>query len=319
MKKRRCAAFTLVEILVAACLSSVVGLVIYGVASETLVNFARNVSINRSYSNGRQTLDRIAIELQSAGHTPVPVNSSGADIVPAPAAYVPVAGVRFWRYSSTPVYDITTPTLTATTLALSLIQPGTTSTVINAPAVGDLITIAILGFQAQVTSVSTSGSTATVTFSGTMTSDTTPVLTAASLAAASSTTTANAVDKKMTCLDWRSVAFIAINNQLRYYPTFISGTTNVNTPANYQVLSYLTASLGTVPTPLPFSLESASGSGGTSTSAINVDLYAEAPDYNNRTTIAGTSNASNGLSTADTYTYLQTALAPRNPGIIGKP
>ena len=112
----------------------------------------------------------------------------------------------------------------------------------------------------------------------------------------------------MSCLDWTSVAFIAVSNQLRYFPRFISGTTNINTPANYQILTYLTATAGTNATGLPFSLGP--------TPSINVDIFAEAPDYNNRTVIAGTSNGSTGLSTANTYTYLQTALAPRNAAIM---
>ena len=118
-------------------------------------------------------------------------------------------------------------------------------------------------------------------------------------------------DGKMSCLVWTSVAFIDINNQLRYYPRFAPNTAS-NITAPYKVLTYLTASLGTAATPLPFALGA--------TPTINVDLYAEAPDYNNRTTVAGTTNLFNGLNTADTYTYLQSALAPRNPiGLLRNP
>ncbi len=307
MKMRRSAAFTLVELLVAACLSSVVGLIVYGIASEGLVDFARNVSINRSYSNGRQAVDKIAVTMRSAGHTPVMINASGADITPTPT-YNPTsptyqAGIRFWRNSAAPVYYITTPAaITATALTLSLIQPGTTSTVLPAPLVGDMITVAALGFQAQATSVTTISNSATVTFSGTIASNSNANLTASSL---------TAITTQISCLDWVPVAFIDINNQLRYYPRFISGTTNVNTPANYQVLTYLTATLGTANTPLPFSFGP--------TPSINVDLYAEAPDYNNRTAVAGTNNGYTGLSTADTYTYIQTALSTRNPVILRSP
>ena len=235
MKLRRRAAFTLIELLIAASISSVVGLVIYGVASEGLVDFARNTSINRSYSNARQAIDRISIAMQSAGHTPLLVDATGADTTTTPGA-----GIRFWRYSSTPLYYLTTaPTLTATTLTVSLIKPGTISTALAAPVAGDMITIAALGFQAPISSVSSSGTSATLNFTNTVAANTNPTLTASSLATAN-TAAANTVGGKMSCLDWTSVAFIAVNNQLRYFPRFISGTTSVSTAANYQILTYLT-------------------------------------------------------------------------------
>ena len=312
MKTRRFSAFTLVELLVATCISAVLGLILYGVASEALVNFARNISINRSYSNARQSLDRIAIAMQSAGHVPILVDATGTDIVSASVGSL-AAGIRFWRYSSSPQYYINTPALTDTVLTLSLVKPATTNVAIPAPAVGDMITIPVLGFQAPVTGVSASGSTAVLTFASNVAANTSPTLTAAALAtAATAAAAATTVNNKMTCLDWTSCAFIAVNNQLRYFPKFIpsdmTGSTNVNTPANYQILTYLTATKGATATPLPFSFGP--------TPSINVDLNAEAPDYNNRTTIAGTNNTSNGLNTANTYTYLQSAFSPRNGAVF---
>ncbi len=312
MKTRRNLAFTLVELLVAVGISSIVGMIIYGVASEELAAFARNVSINRSYSNGRQSIDQVAISMQSAGHVPVLIDATGTDISPAPALNVPSAGIRFWRNTTSSAYPISSVVaLTSTSITLSLSDPTTSpATPLAAPVVGDMITIPVLCFQARVTSVSGGVGTATVSFSGTVVSNTSPTLTAANLVIAT-TNGANSYTGKMTCLNWTSTAFIAVNNQLRYFPKFISGTTSVSTPTNYHVLTYLTASLGTAATPLPFSLGP--------TPSINVDLYAEAPDYNNRTTIAGTTNGFVGLNTANTYTYLQTALSTRNSAIIRNP
>ncbi len=68
MKMRRHAAFYLVELIVAMAISTVVGLIAYGIASEGVISFARNVSINRSYTNVRQTVARIAKAMESAGH-----------------------------------------------------------------------------------------------------------------------------------------------------------------------------------------------------------------------------------------------------------
>jgi hypothetical protein len=273
-------AFTLMELMVSCAVACFVGLIIFEVGTENLVAFEENFSINRSYGDARRSLDRLAIEMQSAGTVPTLIDATGATTSTTPAP-----GIRFWRYGSTPEYLMTTPTLTSTSITISLIEPGTagtTNTIMHAPAVNDMITVAGLGFQAQVVSVSSSASSAVLTFSGTVASNTSPTLTTLPTGT-------------LSCLDWRSVAFIAVGNQLRYYSTFISGTTNVNT-APYEVITNLIPSAPA----LPFSL-------GPSPS-VNIDIYAQAPDYNNR-----------GLNTADTYTYLQTALAPRNPTLLRSP
>jgi hypothetical protein len=277
MGKSRRNAFTLVEMMVSAGVACLVGLVILYLETENLTAFERNFSINRSYGDARRTLDRIAIEIQSAGDAPVLVDATGASTTTTPAP-----GIRFWRYGSTPEYYITTPALTSTAITISLIQPGTTSTLQPVPAVGDMITVAALGFQAQVQSVSSSGSSAVLGFSGTVASNTSPTLTTLPTGT-------------LSCLDWRSVAFIAVGNQLRYYSTFISGTSNVNT-THYEVVTNL---IPTAPA-LPFSL-------GPSPS-LNIDIYAQAPEYNNQ-----------DISSADNYTYLETALSPRNPTLLRSP
>jgi prepilin-type N-terminal cleavage/methylation domain-containing protein len=273
----RNAGFTLMELMVSAAVACFVGIIIYAVATENLVAFEKNFSINRSYSDGRRSLDRLSVEMQSAGHVPVLVDATGASTSTTPAP-----GIRFWRYSSNPEYLITTPTLTSTSITISLIAPGTSSTVILPPVVGDMITVAGLGFQAQVVTVAASGSSAVLTFSGTVVNNTSPTL----------TTLPNGT---LSCLDWHSVAFITVGTQLRYYSTFISGTSNVNTTP-YEVITNL---IPNAPA-LPFSL-------GPSPS-VNIDLYTQAPEYNNR-----------NLNTADTYTYLCTALSPRNPALLRSP
>jgi prepilin-type N-terminal cleavage/methylation domain-containing protein len=276
-RSRQTAGFTLMELMVSAAVACLVGLIIYAVATENLVAFEKNFSINRSYADGRRSLDRLSVEMQSAGHVPIPVDATGATTSTSPAP-----GIRFWRYSSNPEYLITTPTLTSTAITISLMQPGSSSTVMAPPVAGDMITIAALGFQAQAISVTVSGSTAVLRFSGTVASNTSP--TATTLPSGT-----------LSCLDWRSVAFITVGTQLRYYPTFISGTSNVNTTP-YEIITNL---IPNAPA-LPFSL-------GPSPS-VNIDLYTQAPEYNNR-----------GLDTADTYTYLATALSPRNPTLLRSP
>ena len=95
-------AFTIVELMIAGAVACFVGLIVFGVASEALVAFERNFSINRSYSDARRTLDRISVAMQSAGHTPVLIDATGADSPPTRPPRPP--GVRFWHYSSSPLY-----------------------------------------------------------------------------------------------------------------------------------------------------------------------------------------------------------------------
>ena len=292
-------AFSLVELLVAGAVSTVVGLIIYGVATEGLIAFARNVSINRSYSDARRSLDRVAAAMQSSGHVPILLTTAGADTTTSPAA-----GVRFWRYGTKPRYVIpqsstttlTAPTLSTKTITISLASPSDTfgSTASSGsgavPLVGDLITVPVLGFQGAVTGVSASGATATLTFANNISTYTSPVL-----------STLPTVIPPIACVDWTPVAFLVVGKQLLYFPRFISGTTSITNPANYKVIANLISPTAAVTTTLtPFS------SGPLPT--INIDLYAEAPDYNNR-----------NLGSANTYTYFQTALSPRNPIVLRSP
>ncbi len=291
--KRFRAAFTLVELMVSSAVACGVGLIAYSVATENLVAFEKNFSINRSYGDARRSLDRIAVAMQSAGHVPVLIDATGASTTTSPAP-----GIRFWRNSSTPCYPITTPAAASTSITLTLAQPGTTSPNISPPIVGDMITIPLLGFQAQCTAVTSTGTTATVSFATSIASKTSPAITSVPTTASVINNGGQTVQQTIqyTCLDWRSVAFIAVGNQLRYYSNFISGTSNVNT-AHYEVIAYL---IPTAPT-LPFSLGSPP--------SINIDLYAQAPDFSN----------TSHVSTADTYTYLETALSPRNPTLLYSP
>ena len=297
---RRRRAFTLVEMSVAIAVFSVVGLITYGVASEGLFAFSRNISINRSYSEARRAMDRIGGYLQTAGYTPQLIDATGANTLTSPAA-----GIRFWRFSDTPTYNVTTPALTASSLTIDLRNPANTAVILPPPVVGDLLTISSLGFQATITGVTTTANTATVTFAGTVASvgHISSVPTSSSVTSTVGTVvTTSSITIQYTCTDWHPVAFIAVGTQLRYYPTFIPGTTALATAANYRVMTNLTASVGGNPPPLPFTLGPAP--------TVNVDLYAEAPDYNNRTSVVGSAN---------TYTYLATAFSPRNPALLTNP
>ena len=304
--------FTLMEVLISAALFCMLGLIIYGVASEGLFAFSRNISVNRSYMEARRSLDRIGLALQTAGYTPVLTDATGLTTTASPAA-----GIRFWRNSSTPVYNLTTPTLTSKTLTLSLLQPGSTTLTEPAPVAGDLITVPAIGFQASVVSVTAAGTSATLTFANTVaansSSSITSIPTTTTQITKSGTST---VTIQYSCVDWIPTAFITVGTQLRYYPRFIYGTTSLSTAANYRLLTNLlpavpankytsgqtptTAAVTATPT-LPFSYGAAP--------SINVGIYGQAPDYSNNTNV----------SSANTYTYLQCAFSSRNPSLLTSP
>lgn len=281
-RSSRAAAFTLVEILVTLSLSGVLAAIVYGVATEALVSFAKNVSINKSYGDARLALERIAVTLQSAGHLPILVDANGAPTTAAPAA-----GIRFYRYAATPRYVIQgTPALTVNTLTVS-VAAGQAR-----PEVGDMATIESIGFQAAIQSVSGSGPV-TMTFSGTLRSNCSPAPAATFTALTTST----------PCLVFTPVAFIAVNNQLRYYPrskTLAADGTAFNNAANYDVLATLVANPGMTPLDcLPFQLEAGA--------LVRATVRAQAPDYSQR-----------GYNSS-AFALMQSSLSSRCPPTLVRP
>ena len=150
MKRARLAAFTLIELLMAAGASVLLASIIYTVASEGLYSFARNASINRAFSEARTSIDHITANLQTAGYTPVLVDATGA-VTTSPTAAA--AGVRFYRYIGLPVYDIPSGTTSGSTLVIHYSGYQTPTGSGSPVLVGDLMTIPLLGFQATVASV----------------------------------------------------------------------------------------------------------------------------------------------------------------------
>ena len=280
-RSRRSGAFTLAELLVAAAASVFLASIIYTAGSEMLLSFARNISINRSYSDARITLERIAQTMESAGHTPVLINADGLTL----ATTTPAAGIRFYRMNPKPSFIIASGTTAGNTL------PITVPTGMGAPAVGDLMTIPLLGFQGLVTAVSSSGSSATLTFGSTIAAGCVPAL----------TSTTNFATTTCSCLQYTQVAFVVVGTQLRYYPRAATTTAAFNTASNYKVIANVVASPTNANQLLPFSLGPAP--------TISITLCAEGPDYN---------HVSN-IHTANTFTQMQTSLGPRNPILLRGP
>ena len=292
--RRGTPAFTLLEMMIAMTLSGVLAGIIYLVAGESLASFARNISINRSYTDARMTLDRIAQMVATAGHTPILVDTNGAATTASPAA-----GIRFYRANTQSTYKVTAgstgPTSANNTITIQLAAGQT------APIARDVVTIPTLGYQGIVSSVSGS----TLTMSDTIVTDCSPAPTA----------NVDFTNPQLYVQTFTQVAYIVVGNQLRYYPQAKSVAVDTaavfNNTASYQVLVNLVSaantSAGTAATPLlPFSIVNAP--------TVTVQLYAENPDYNNRTT-AG----SNPINSPDTYTYMQCSLGARSPVLLRGP
>ena len=106
MKARRLTSglrgFTLVEMLVGAAMSAVVGLAIFSVVNAGMLLAARNLSVNLTNTTMRGSLDRAEQLIQQADSQPVLIDTAGA------AASGPAAGVSFESYLGGP-YVISAP------------------------------------------------------------------------------------------------------------------------------------------------------------------------------------------------------------------
>lgn len=314
MKKSR-AAFTLVELLVAACVSVLLAGIIYTMGSEALFSFSRNVSLNRAYSEARNSMDRIGELMQSAGNIPVLLNEDGSNwgstaITGAPNGLATrAAGMRFYRYSTQPSYDITTCLTTGNTMQVAVPAGGT------APKVGDLVAINAVGFQGIVATVSGTG-VATMTFTNMSKVTATTI---ASLCSANTTSTPDL--SSYYCLLYNHVAFIAVSTpaltspaaapttsnavastatELRYYPDF-------NVLGTYKVIAHLVINQtdveeALIQRPRPFQL--------LSKPTVTVTLCEQAPDYNKRT---------RDISDAITFDRVQSSLGSRCPLLLNGP
>lgn len=254
MKIRRAAAFTLIELLISTGVASALGAILYVVATEGVTSFARNASVNRSYNEARSALDRIAGQVQSAGQTPVLVDANGTALTNASQAQ----GVRFYRYSTLPTYQIPSGTTADSFLTINFTKYQSAGNAQNWVQPGDLATIPLIGFQGTIVSIS--NYTKNADGSGSMKLNFTPAVTGSSPTltnigdgcvpalptdsttkkrietsfvptAKDTSKTPNTPAQYYTCLIFRQVAYIAVPNnatdatagaQLRYYSQAMS-------------------------------------------------------------------------------------------------
>ena len=325
--KRRHSAFTLAEMLVTMGVMSVVGGVIYTVATEGLSSFANNASINRTYTDARLALFQVNSAIKSAGHNPILIDATGAISNPvASAVSNSAAGVRFYTMGNLPNYRIPSGSSTLSSLSLTFEAgqaPSTTPPILP----GDLATIPLLGFQDTV--VSTSGYTRSADGSGSITLNFARALWQNCIPALPVNSSNQTVPVSFvpttdtdgpvyyTCLVFRQVAFIAVPNttgggaSLRYYPQAMStgtgsacgnlsafnNSTAFNNTANFSVVTTIPSTVTDAAlTPLkPFTVFTASPP------TLSTSICATSPDYTNRNQRPGNS-----------YTAMTSSMAARS-------
>lgn len=253
IRRRHLAAFTLIELLIATAVGSVVGSVAYLLATDGLISFARNASLNRGYSDARTAIDQITNAVQSAGCAPTLLDANGVPLT-VPLGTSPSAeGVRFYRLGSTPTYYIPSGSTKDSSLTINYSAAQAVGLRGGSPInVGDLVTIPLLGFQGTVASVANTtganGGSLSLSFYNLPTTPTTtnppplgngcnPAFTSAN-ARTFTYNSANAsttLPTYYTCLVYQQVEFIAVPNaatgtgaQLRYYPYAYSNKTPAN-------------------------------------------------------------------------------------------
>ena len=129
-------AFTLVEMLVGAAMSSVVGLAIFAVIHAAMLLAARNLSVNLTNNSMRGALDRAAQILQQADTMPVLIDTAGAP------ATGPAAGVSFDGYLGGPYVVSAPPTgLPANTTVLTVVRSTNPYASPPLPQPGDILRI----------------------------------------------------------------------------------------------------------------------------------------------------------------------------------
>lgn len=219
--------FSIVETLMGALASAVVGVGVFTILNTGSMLSARNLSLNVTSNSLRAALDRAENLVQQADSMPVLIDTSGS-----PVATGTAAGIRFDRFIGAP-YVMTIPTggLPSSTSSLSLKRSTNALASPPVPTVGDVIRI------------DGESSTLRPRVAGTPTVSpvdallhqtiTAPLVAPLGTAVTTSSTTATA---KLV----RNVALIVIPNggkrELRYYHSY-DLTTNLNDATKYTILT----------------------------------------------------------------------------------
>ncbi len=263
--------FTLVEILVALVVLSVVGILIATLTLSETWLYAKNTAVNGSHRSVRRSLDRLANELQQSQNLPVLIDTTG-NTTAAPTA----AGLSYDRLVGSP-YRVNHPGgagLPATATSVSITRSTNSLALPPVPAPGDVLLLDLPAgspIRAQVASASVTS--------------TNPV-------AEQQTLTLTLVNPLGTAVTWdaaqiktaqvvRRQAFVVMpagdRNQLRYYQTF-EPMPALDDPSAYTVItdavSTVTLPDGTPRDATPFAIDTTNGN-----KLVKASLRMQAKDY----------------------------------------
>lgn len=288
-RHRSKAAFTLVELMVYAMITILIGGVVYSALRSGTILSAKNVSINRSHDALREALDRLSRQLQTARNVPTLIDTTGNVVTLGAAAGLRYDCVIGEPYVLDPVLGAGSISSTSTTLVVHRSVSATGAPPI--PKVGDILLISLptgATLRARITVVAADAATSssqriTLTF-----------------AAALGQSFSWVANQPQWARLVRQEAFITANNngrtELRYYPSFEPMPTLSDT-TKYVVLSnQLSTASGDL---TPFNVTTVSGD-----KIVQANLRMQSRDYDTWLT----KNQANAF---NTYFRVNVSLASR--------
>ena len=296
----RASGFTLVEMLVAMGVSSVVGLVLFAVLQAASVLLAKNTGINMTHGNARLGNEKLLALVHSAVASPVLVDSSLNPV----SGDGPAAGITFLHLASSLTYtNVNMVGASATSMILRRAagmpapQPGDVLIMVGTDNVSFAITN-VIGLQANIAGVTAISSTDyTISFTNAIGTYCSPPATSGVVLIA---TASLFLLNKTACVAAQKASVIEngitlIRSELRFANN--AATYNASNRATYQVLAELVQTGGAQPLPFRYTT--------TDRRWVDVDLRVESPNYNQRK-----------LGTTNTFFDLKESIAYRSAVIV---
>ena len=215
-------AFTLIEIIVGAAVSSVIAVAIFALMNAGMILSAKNLALNLTSNSMRSALDRVEQVVQMGDTMPALIDTAGATVAAGAAA-----GIKFDRFLGTP-YVVTTVagSIPSTTTTLTLTRSTHAVASPPAPQPGDIVRIATTSdsLRPQIQSV----------VAGLVDGQSRQAFTV-TLTAPLGTTVTVLSGSILTAKTVRNAAFVVMpsngRQELRYYDNF--ATANLNNPSKY--------------------------------------------------------------------------------------
>ena len=134
----KCRAFTILEILVGAAISSVLAVAIFALMNAGMILSAKNLSLNLTSNSMRTALDRVEQVVQQGDTMPELINTAGTVVTTGPAA-----GIKFDRAVGSPyVVTVSGTSIPSATTGLTLTRSTHSVASPPVPKAGDIVRIA---------------------------------------------------------------------------------------------------------------------------------------------------------------------------------